>query len=469
MNTLRARLLLTHLLPLLIIVPLTGIALIYLIETRVILPNLSRTLLGDAALFAEVTRDDPLLWNDPLYAQTILARVSPRLPARVMLFAGDGSLLGSSDPSDLQNLSRVLQGNPALDEALRGNSVQRFYYNQQIQDEALDVWEPVLGRQAEVIGVVRVTYPFSIVSADFTQSRTLIGLTLLAGLIFGGALGLALALAIGEPLHQATEAAFGLARGERSAPLVERGPLELRRLSAAFNSLAERLRGLENARRRLLANLVHELGRPLGALRSAVQALQKGAVKDPELTTELLNGMDGELVRLQGLLGELTQLYDQVLGTLELDRKPVEPGSWLVELLAPWQAAARDKGLQLEINITPPLPICSIDPLRLSQAVGNLLSNAVKFTPPGGVIKVSASIEGSNLQIGIADNGPGISPEDLENIFTPFFRGNQGRRFAEGMGLGLSIARESVRAHGGDLTVESQPGEGSRFIIAIPG
>jgi signal transduction histidine kinase len=469
MNTLRARLLFTHLLPLLVIVPLTGIALIYLIETRVILPNLSRTLLGDTALLAEVTREDSRLWSDPIYAQSILTRVAPRLPARAMLFAGDGSLLGSSDPADVENLNRVLMGNPALDEALRGNIVRRFYYNQQLQDEALDVWEPVIGRSTQVIGVVRMTYPFSIVSADITQARTLIGLTLLVGLAFGGVLGLALALTIGAPLRQVTEAAFGLARGERSAPLPEQGPIELRRLSSAFNYLAERLRGLEDARRRLLANLIHEFGRPLGALRSAVQALQKGAVKDPELTSELLRGMDSEMVRLQALLGDLTQLYDQVLGTLELERKPVEPISWLMNILSPWQAAAREKDLHLEIDLPASLPNRSIDPLRLSQAVGNLLSNAVKFTPPGGVIKINASASSSNLLITVSDNGPGISPEDLENIFTPFFRGSQGKRFAEGMGLGLSIARESVRAHGGELTVASAPGKGSQFTISIPG
>jgi two-component system sensor histidine kinase BaeS len=469
MNTLRVRLLFTHLLPLLIIVPLTGIALIYLIETRVILPNLSRNLLGDTALLAEVTREDPRLWSDPIYAQSILTRVSPRLPARVMLFAGDGSLLGSSDPADIQNLNWVLYGNPALDEALKGNIVRRFYYNQQLQDEALDVWEPVIGRDPQIIGVVRMTYPFSIVSADITVSRTMIGLTLLVGLIFGGALGLALALTIGAPLRQVTEAAFGLARGERSAPLPERGPLELRRLSAAFNYLAQRLRGLEDARRRLLANLIHEFGRPLGALRSAVQALQKGAVKDPELTDELLRGMDSEMIRLQALLGDLTQLYDQVLGTLELEREPVEPAAWLLNILSPWQAAAREKDLHLEIEIPPLLPTRSMDPLRLSQAVGNLISNAVKFTPPGGIVKISAAAAGPDLRITVSDNGPGIPPEDLEQIFTPFFRGSQGKRFAEGMGLGLSIARESVRAHGGELAVDSTPGKGSDFTISIPG
>jgi signal transduction histidine kinase len=279
---------------------------------------------------------------------------------------------------------------------------------------------------------------------------------------------LALALTIGAPLRQVTEAAYGLARGERSQPLPERGPLELRQLSAAFNSLAQRLRGLEEARRRLLANLVHELGRPLGALRSAVQALQKGALKDPALTEDLLRGMDGEMIRLQALLGDLTQLYDQILGTLELERKSIDPGAWLEELLPPWRAAAQEKGLRLESEIPANLPAHSIDPLRLSQAVGNLLSNALKFTPSGGLVRLTAAARDNRLSIQVSDTGPGIPAEDLEQIFTPFFRGSQGKRFAEGMGLGLSIARECARAHGGDLNVESRSGEGSTFIITLP-
>ena len=158
------------------------------------------------------------------------------------------------------------------------------------------------------------------------------------------------------------------------------------------------------------------------------------------------------MVRLQALLGDLTQLYDQVLGTLELERKSLDPGAWLLDILKPWRAAAHEKGVQMAIEINPSMPDISFDPLRLSQAVGNLLSNAIKFTPQGGKVQIKALVEGLDLLIMVSDNGPGIPPEELENIFLPFFRGHQGKRFVEGMGLGLSIAREFVRAHGGDIT-----------------
>jgi signal transduction histidine kinase len=122
----------------------------------------------------------------------------------------------------------------------------------------------------------------------------------------------------------------------------------------------------------------------------------------------------------------------------------------------------------MEVRIPDRIQSHSFDALRLSQAVGNILSNAIKFTPSGGVIKVEVREENATLYISITDDGPGISPQDQESIFTPFYRGAQGKRFVEGMGLGLSIARDTVRAHGGDVTVQSTLGEGSTFLISIP-
>jgi signal transduction histidine kinase len=468
MKSLRSRLIISHLLPLLIIIPLMGVALIYLVETRVILPGMLHTLEGNSALVAEITRDDFQLWTDPIYAQTILARVSPRLPARVMLFNGDGQLVASSDPTDLKNLTKILQDNPGLDGALQGNIVNRVYYNQQLQGEAIEVWEPVLNRQNLVIGVVRMTYPFDAISADFIQSRSLIALILLIGMAFGGLLGFSLALTIETPLRKATNAVFNLARGQRSNPLEESGPLELRRLASAVNSLVDRLHSLEESRKRLLANLVHELGRPLGALRSAVQALQNGANQDPQLETELLNGMHDELIRLQALLGELTQHYDQVLGTMELERQDIDINPWILSVVAPWQAVAREKGQEILTQLPAnPAPLHA-DPNRLGQAVGNLLSNAVKFTPSGGKITIRAGQESSEFWLRVIDQGPGIPMDELEKVFIPFFRGSQGKRFTEGMGLGLSIARDLVTAHGGRLELSSAPGQGSTFTIHIP-
>lgn len=242
----------------------------------------------------------------------------------------------------------------------------------------------------------------------------------------------------------------------------------MRLLAREVNVLVDKLHSLEQARRQLLANLVHELGRPLGAIRSAILALLHGADKDSQLSNDLLTGLDEETIRLQHLLEDLAGLHDQVLGKLELNRSPVQLNDWLISTVSPWEAAARQKGLAWEVKISPGLPVVKMDPDRMAQAIGNILSNAIKFTPAGGKVSTSVQAADSQLSIQVEDTGPGIPRNEQEKIFQPFIRGSQGRRIVEGMGLGLSIAREIILAHGGEIRLESTPGTGSRFILQMP-
>jgi signal transduction histidine kinase len=248
----------------------------------------------------------------------------------------------------------------------------------------------------------------------------------------------------------------------------ERGPEEIRSQARAVNFLVEELHSLETSRRQLLANIVHELGRPLGALRSAIHALEQGAAQDPRLMTDLTHGMDQETLRLQYLLDEVASLYDKATGGLELDRKPVQTTAWLRSVLSPWQAAAAEKQLQWQVEIPESLDSIEIDALRMAQVVGNLLSNAIKYTPSGGTINIAAGVDEKNFWLRVRDTGAGVQADEREKIFQPFYRGDTGRRIKQGMGLGLTIARELATAHGGQLDVESEFGKGSIFTVSIP-
>jgi signal transduction histidine kinase len=178
--------------------------------------------------------------------------------------------------------------------------------------------------------------------------------------------------------------------------------------------------------------------------------------------------MEAEVQRMHPLLDNLAKLHDQVLGTLELNYQPVALNEWLARTAAPWREAAQAKGLQWQVTVPPSLPTLEIDPDRLAQALGNLLSNAVKYTPPNGAISLAAGVKAGEVWLQVADTGPGIAPEEKTRIFEPFYRSLSGSRFPQGMGLGLTIARDLVIAHQGRIEVESEPNQGSRFTIWLP-
>jgi len=467
LRTLRRRFVLSHLLPVLVIVPLIGITLAYLLETQVLLPSLSNELQGDAMLVAEIFQNEPEVLQNQERAQAVLARLAPSVKVRAMLLDSRGRLVASSNPDDANRLGQRLE-HPDLETVLAGEISARTNYSQHLQTEIADAIVPVKNPDDQVIGVVRLSYPLTRVHEQFLRLRYLIAGVLVGGLGIGAALGLLLALNLERPLRQLKLATSQLGTGEHFDPLFLEGPEEVRSVLKAFNNLVTRLHTLEQARRQLLANLVHELGRPLGALRAAAEALLGGADEDTSLRQELLVGMDAELDRLEHLLRDLSSLHDEVLGTLELDRRPVPMNAWLPNTIAVWREAATAKHLQWQASIPPDLPTLEIDSDRLGQALGNLISNAIKYTPKGGSVSVSAGVEDNALWVRVSDTGRGIDANEQERVFEPFYRSRSGRRFPQGLGLGLSIAHDLVVAHGGRLELHSVRGKGSHFTLWLP-
>lgn len=467
LRTLRNRLIFSHVLPLLMIIPLMGIVIIYALETKVLLPRLSKELTGEARLLAEIASKQPDIWKNPDFAQDILSQARPYLAARVMWLAPDGRLLASSDPTDADRLGQPLEI-PDFTDARHGDVISNTDFSQRLHGEIVDVYAPVIAADNQLAGIIRLSYRFATVYEDFLQLRYLIAVILIVSLLAGVFLGSTLALNVSSPLQIVIEAVYELSRGSRKDPLSEQGPEEIRLLQRSINHLIQRLHSLEEARRCLLANLVHEIGRPLGALHAGVQALLLTPKADPQVVREMLAGMNDETDRLQRLLEDLANLHDQILGTLELERQNIAMADWLPSILHTWEAAAHEKHIHWETKIPSNLPGIDADPLRLAQVVGNLLSNAIKYTPGGGTVSVAAGTAEGKIWIKVSDTGPGIPNEELDMIFTPFYRSPHQKRIAQGMGLGLSIARDLVEAHEGRLEVQSQPGLGSQFTIWLP-
>jgi two-component system, OmpR family, sensor histidine kinase BaeS len=466
MRSLRARFILSHILPLLVIVPLVGAALVYLIETQVLLETLSGDLTRQAVLVAEITSENAFVWYDPDAARAFLEQVGPQLTAGLTLIDPAGRILASNQPA-LGNEAGPTVDKKDWEKVLAGDITTRSFYSPALQNRVAQVLVPVINTNGTVIGVVGLTSTMTAEESQFVRLRILVIGVLGIGLAAGVLLGWRLAAQLAKPLRQTTEAVQALAEGRSAGPLPETGPDELLKLTRAFNIFNHRTRTLEENRKRLLANLAHELGRPLGSLLSGIQAMQGGAERNPKLRRELLEGMEGQIRIMRRLTDEITHLYGQALGPLELKRMEIRLSSWLPRILAPWRESARARKLAWEAEIPADLPAVSIDPDRIEQALGNLLSNSIKFTPRG-TITVRVNRVGAAVQFEIADTGPGIAAEENSRIFLPFYRGKAGGRFPQGMGLGLSIARDIAEAHGGSLEVRPPSGAGAVFVLSLP-
>jgi two-component system sensor histidine kinase BaeS len=463
MRTLRSRLILGNLLPVLLILPLVGVLMIYLLETQGIVASVSRDLNQQAILVADAASAQSGIWVDRNSAQTFLSRISPRLSARVMLLDTGGRVLVSSNPADEGMIGKIIFSG-------KYRSAQELEQNVNSEPaETGEVVVPVVRSDGLLLGFVRMDNPLSAFYERSLQLRQITIWVVLIGLVLGVSLGWLLSRDLARQLLTATQAVTNLATGRSLDLLDGKNKLqEIHQLYQAFNLLVTRLRNLEENRKRLLANLVHELGRPLGSLQSAVQALSSGADRDQELHSDLLDGMAGELHRLDHMVGELANLHNELAGTLILHREPVQVSTWLQKISETYHQEALDKGLEWVCLISDDQASVNLDAEKLASAVQNLISNAIRYTPPGGKVCVRSDFHDQELQIKVSDSGPGIPVDEQKKIFEPFTRGSSSRRFSQGMGLGLTIAREMVEAHGGRIELTSEAGKGSEFCIILP-
>ncbi len=465
MRSLRSRFIFSHLLPILLVVPLVTIILLYLLETQILLTDMSEDITEKANLIAQTVNGRPELLQNRPQAESFLAGVSIYIDEGILLINPQGNVIASSEilADEMAENDVDLSG---LETAVTGDRSLVVTYG--LTEQEAIVLVPVRDINQQLIGIVGVTDTLASAASQIGGLRTLVFLGLLLELLLGIIVGIIMARRLERPITRTMAAVVDIALGREIEPVPIKGPKELRELAQAVNTLAERLYLLEETRRRSLANIVHELARPLGAIRSAVYVLRHGADDDPHIRDELLYGIEESVENMQPLLDDLALLHGQVQGTIQLERHPVAISDWLPPLLLPWRAVAQEKGLQWQTDIPPTLPTLNIDPDRLGQAVGNLISNAIKYTPPQGSVSISAETTANELLIRVADSGPGILPEEEERIFEPFFRSQAQRRFPMGLGLGLTISRDLVEAHNGRLQLESRPGSGSYFTIHLP-
>ncbi|MEJ2757498.1 MAG: HAMP domain-containing protein [Anaerolineales bacterium] len=304
----------------------------------------------EGQVIAEFASQQPELWGNESALNNLLLRISSWENARIMFLDPEGRLLVSSDPTDTPRQDTLLTDDD-IPIVQQGDIAQHIEFSSGLQQEVIDVFVPVVDPENELVGIVRLSHPYTTVYDELKQMRLLIFGILLFALVAGVGLGSFLAVTINTPIKQVTTAINQLATGNKLEKIEQQGPEEIQSLVGSTNTLFDRLTQLESARKQLLANLVHEIGRPLGALRSAIQSIKLGAGKDPKLLDDLTSGMDAEADRLEHLLDELAHMHDQIFGTLELDRQLIVTKDWLTTLLRPWREAADTKGLEWTVEI----------------------------------------------------------------------------------------------------------------------
>lgn len=241
---------------------------------------------------------------------------------------------------------------------------------------------------------------------------------------------------------------------------------EMGELSRSFNAMADDLERNERLRRNMVADVAHELRTPLSNLRGYLEAISDGLVKPDEAG---IHSLSEEVSSLSRLIDDLQELSLADAGELRLIFQPEDISRLIRETVTALQAKAAAKDLTMSASLPATLPEVNIDAHRIKQVLYNLLDNAVAHTGPEGRITVTAWEEEDRVNVSVADTGEGIPAEDLPLIFERFYRVDKSRtRSTGGTGLGLTIVKRLVEAHGGRIDVRSKPGQGATFTLSVP-
>ena len=269
------------------------------------------------------------------------------------------------------------------------------------------------------------------------------------------------------PVRDLSSAARLLGQGDTSQRVSPKGRDEVAELGRAFNSMASDLERADQQRKSLMADIAHELRTPLSNVQGYLEAIKDGLLQPDGRTIDTVHE---QVMQLSRLVEDLRLLALAEAGDLPLHRQPGSLVEVLQRSLDGVKPRADARSVELSLEAATGLPPVEMDSMRIAQVVGNLLENAISYTPQGGRVTVTASLSGADLaRVAVSDTGIGIPDEDLPNIFERFYRVDPSRTRATGAaGLGLSIAKGLVEAHGGAIYVESFPGQGSRFTFELP-
>lgn len=297
---------------------------------------------------------------------------------------------------------------------------------------------------------------------DFILPFGLFGFFILISAVFFGVRSLR---RMSMPLDELLEASNRVADGDFTVRVEERGPFEVRALLREFNSMAEKLELNDKQRRNMLADISHELRSPITIMQGNLEGMIDGVYS---ADVERLKSLYDETQILSRLVDDLRTLALAESGSLQLKREPTDLGLLIREVVSAFESQVKEKNISVALELSD-VDAIDIDPLRIREVLSNIVANAVRYTPSGGEIKVgvteSAVPEKRSVMVFVQDSGEGIQSDDLSRIFDRFYKSSD----SGGMGLGLSIAKYLVEAHGGKIWAESEASKGTKISFTLPG
>ncbi len=271
-----------------------------------------------------------------------------------------------------------------------------------------------------------------------------------------------------RPVAELSAGIERMSKGDYKHRVHVSGHGEMAQLAAAFNQMSEQVHNLDEARNQFVSNASHELKTPLATIKILVESMIYEENMDAQLRQEFLTDINKEIDRLSSVVGDLLTLVHIDSHKLRLRREMMVFSDTVRETVSRLAPLAKKRSQEIVTKISDDCEMFA-DPLKLAQVCYNIIENAIKYTPDGGRITVTLGRSGRDAVLEIADTGVGIPEEDVPHVFDRFYRVDKARsRDTGGTGLGLSIVQQIIRLHAGSVTVQSERGKGTTFIVQLP-
>ena len=373
---------------------------------------------------------------------------------------------------DSNSIVESLIGNvielPMVEDAFHGNTIREStdfggYY----EETHLMTAVPVINDGQSIAIVIMLSpYPHLEREINYIYQLTLVSLLVLLGVTFASTY--LFSKNISNSIEVLSNSAKRIANGDFTSRVTLEGEDELSELSRSMNYMATELEKLEDMRKDFIANISHDFRSPLTSIKGFIQAMLDGTIP-PEKQDRYLNIVLDETDRLTKLTNDILLLSKMENNTIKADRTVFDLHKVIRKILLQFEQKIIDKKIDFTLLIDRHELFVDADMNQIQRVVTNLLDNAIKFCSPEDSVIVETTIRKNKVEVSIKDSGPGISEEDIKYIWDRFHKADRSRgKDKKGIGLGLSIVREIIKAHGEEIDVYSQEGKGSTFAFTLP-